>query len=90
MKVRKKPIEVEAWPVAELIRLAIEEWDALPQPIQDAYEAGELVIHSRSIDVETAGNWSRAEPDDYIIRGIDEELYPVGPEIFAKTYEVIE
>ena len=90
MKVKKKPIEVEAWAVVELIRQANDEWDALPQPIIDAYEAGELIIHANSIDVETMGTWHRAEPDDYIIRGVAGEFYPIKPEIFRQTYEVIE
>ena len=27
---------------------------------------------------------------DYIIRGINHELYPIKPDIFEKTYEVVE
>lgn len=90
MKVRKKPIEVAAWPVRELVEQSVMEWDALPQPIQDAYNAGKLFFMAGKIDVETEGTWHRAEPDDYIIYGIDGELYQVSPEIFEKTYEVVE
>jgi len=28
--------------------------------------------------------------EDFVIRGIDGELYPINKQIFAKTYEVIE
>lgn len=90
MKVRKKPVEVEAWPVRELVEQSIMEWDALPQPIQDAYADGKLFFISGKIDVETMGTWHRAEPDDYIIRGIDGELYSIKPDIFEQTYEVVE
>lgn len=27
---------------------------------------------------------------DYIVKGVDGEFYPVKPEIFKKTYEVLE
>lgn len=32
----------------------------------------------------------RANPGDYIVRGVEGELYPVKPEIFAKTFDKIE
>lgn len=31
-----------------------------------------------------------AEKDDYIIRGVNGEVYPIGPDIFNKSYEVLE
>jgi hypothetical protein len=31
-----------------------------------------------------------AEPGDYIIRGVDGEVYPIGAEIFHETYEVLD
>lgn len=31
-----------------------------------------------------------ANPGDYIIRGVENELYPCKPSIFAATYEVVE
>lgn len=31
-----------------------------------------------------------AKAGDYIIKGVQEEAYPCKPEIFKKTYEVIE
>jgi hypothetical protein len=32
----------------------------------------------------------RAMPGDWIIRGVDNELYPCKPHIFEKTYEPVE
>ena len=32
----------------------------------------------------------RADPGDWVIRGIQGELYPCKPDIFAKTYESAE
>lgn len=31
-----------------------------------------------------------AQEGDYIIRGVEGEVYPIGRDIFEKTYEVIE
>jgi hypothetical protein len=32
----------------------------------------------------------RANPKDWIIRGVKGELYPCKPDIFAETYEQVE
>ncbi len=31
-----------------------------------------------------------ARPGDYIIKGVNGELYPCKPDVFAKTYERVE
>jgi hypothetical protein len=31
-----------------------------------------------------------AVPGDYIIRGVEGELYPIAKEIFAQTYDVVD
>ena len=43
----------------------------------------ELIIHNLSGDM-------KAEPGDYIITGIEGEQYPCKPEIFEKTYDLID
>jgi hypothetical protein len=32
----------------------------------------------------------RAEPGDYVIRGVHGEFYPCKPDIFAETYEEVQ
>ena len=32
----------------------------------------------------------RAEPTDYIIHGVNGEVYPCKPDIFEKTYDPVE
>lgn len=39
--------------------------------------------------IETLEGTMKASKGDWIITGVDGERYPVKPEIFAKTYEVI-
>ena len=42
-----------------------------------------VIIHTLEGDMQ-------AEPGDYIITGVEGEKYPCKPDIFEKTYELIE
>ncbi len=46
------------------------------------------VIVGGSIIVETLEGEMRADPGDWIIKGVKGEFYPCKPDIFASTYEV--
>ena len=89
MKVRKKPIEVHAWPVSGLIEIASTDWESLPEPVIAQYNDGNIFFNPDTIDVCTLEGWHRAGPHDYVICGVNGELYPIKPDIFEKTYEVI-
>jgi hypothetical protein len=39
--------------------------------------------------VETREGIMRADPGDYVIRGVQGEFYPCKPDIFAATYEEV-
>jgi hypothetical protein len=43
---RRKPVEVDAMPVGEIIALATTDWDSLPQWIKDEYVKGNLIFGS--------------------------------------------
>lgn len=60
IRVRKKPVEVEAWKT------------------------------DRTIYIETLEGTMEARPGDWIIRGVNGELYPCKPDVFEKTYEIID
>jgi hypothetical protein len=90
-KFRKKPVVVEAWPVTELSEAAKSNWSALPKQVSDSYEEGLVMfLGSGMIEIHTLEGWHRANTDDMVICGVAGELYPCKPEIFAKTYEVVE
>lgn len=95
MKYRKRPVTIEAF-----------QWDGdlkdsngnyyVPDWAVEAFESGtmyyksilanmppELIIHTLEGDHIT-------NIGDYIIRGIQGELYPCKPDIFAETYELAE
>jgi hypothetical protein len=84
MKVRKKPVEVEAIQfedskegIAEALRfLGSQLTGLLPNPTK-------IAIH-------TLEGTMIAEPGDWIIKGVKGEFYPCKPDIFQATYEVIE
>jgi hypothetical protein len=86
---RKKPVEVEAWDVGWLLRLADHSPHFIPQPVMAAYTADPptVTFHRTHLLVETLEGTMRAEPDDMLIQGIAGELYPCKPDIFAATYE---
>lgn len=41
---RKKPVDVEAIAVSEIIALATTNWDGLPQWVQDQYNSGNVIF----------------------------------------------
>lgn len=52
--------------------------------IVEAYQTDiEVTIHTLEGDL-------RADKGDYIITGVNGEKYPCKPDIFAKTYELVE
>lgn len=84
LKVRKKPVEVEAmrWTGDNLEEIK-EFAGAFEWNIEKKGSTNSLLIHTLE------GSMS-AEKGDYIIKGVEGETYPVKPEIFNKTYEIIE
>ena len=95
---RKKPVEIEAVQYG-LAEYADNPWeirgDEVPQWLQDAAREGTVVPEFRSEDywylkIQTLEGDMYASPDDWIVRGVQGELYPVKPDIFAATYEAVD
>jgi hypothetical protein len=87
MKVRKKPVVTDAWPVSDLLHYASKDWSKLPKPVKDAYEAGGVLFLPKSINIHTLEGIMTAELHDIIICGVKGELYPIKADIFTETYE---
>lgn len=82
MKVRKKPVEVEAMQFTRGNGAAVWEWaDSKPM-----YDPQGNVCGLRIYTLE--GNM-KADFGDWVIRGVKGEFYPCKPDIFEATYEVI-
>lgn len=83
MKVRKKPVTVEAHQLMDSNARIIADWcNGLLVYRPDNNEP--------SIQIMTLEGVMTARIRDYIIKGVEGEFYPCAPKIFEKTYEVIE
>lgn len=87
---RKRPVEVEAAHVDEVLRAAAADWGALPQWLRLAYESGAVRFLPDAVVIRTLEGEMRADHGWWIIRGVKGELYPCRPDIFADTYERVE
>ena len=84
-KFRKKPVEIEAVHLTNGVAPdEVASWcggRVAPHPEQN-YTGGALVI-----EIDTLEGTMRAEPGDWIIKGVAGEFYPCKPDIFIATYE---
>jgi hypothetical protein len=93
---RRKPVEIEAVQFG-LAEYADNPWEirgGIPQWLQDAAREGAVLPEFRSEDywylrIQTLEGPIYAAPDDWIVRGVEGELYPYKPAIFAATYEAV-
>ena len=87
-KYRKKPVVIDAeqffpnkipWPDG------IEQYDAKRTEALDGDSST-----WRAWRINTLEGLLNVSPGDWIIRGVEDELYPCKPDIFEKTYEKVE
>ncbi len=95
---RKKPVKIDAvqFGYSEYADTAMT-WrcDELPEWLIEAQDDGRLGYAFASEDywyfqVATAEGTMRGGPDDWLIRGVEGELYPCKASVFAATYELAE
>lgn len=80
MKYRKKPVVIEA------VR-----WTGSITPeMEDLLGEVKVLPKGSSLLIPTLEGVMEARRGDYIIRGVNGELYPCKPDIFKKTYELLE
>lgn len=80
-KYRKRPVEVEAFQIL-MDTLRKREY---PQWFADAIASG-VVYYPVECTIRTLEGDMDANLCDYIIKGVNGELYPCKPDIFGKTY----
>lgn len=83
MKVRKKPVEVEA------VQWTGENLDGIVDFCGERLSYVELRGHICPY-INTLEGYHRVSLNDYIIKGIKGEFYPCKPDIFKATYERID
>ncbi len=87
---RKKPVVVEAWHFDAFD----DQSSRMPQPIwmHEAIDAGSVWYQgglNPYFTIKTLEGEMRANVGDWIIKGVNGELYPCKPDIFEKTYEAM-
>ena len=83
-KAKKKPVTIEFIQFNGTNATEIELW--MGQRLNQEYHStGEHYLF-----IPTLEGVHRADKYDYIIRGVKGEFYPCKPDIFEKTYDVIE
>ena len=88
---RKKPVVIEAF------RFYI---DPMPDWFMDKVSTNEVTLHKCNhnqygikeayCEIKTLGVIMIANGGDYIVRGVQGEIYPCKPDIFESTYEKLE
>ena len=83
MRYRKKPVVIEAvkWNGVKVSEVV--DW------VREALEDNTLFRMGCDVIVDTLEGKMKASPGDYIIKGVQGELYPCKPDIFEKTYDKI-
>lgn len=86
-KYRKKPVEVEVWLFNRENLETAESWvrKYSDKMVLFSQYGGEKIW----IEIKTLEGVMKASEGDYIIKGINGELYPCKPDIFLKTYEEV-
>lgn len=84
MKFRKKPVEIEA------IQWNGGNYEQMKDFITvDFKYRGNIVTGETTLIIPTLEGDMTANIGDYIIKGVNGEFYPCKPDIFEKTYELV-
>ena len=97
MKFRKKPVVIDAFQMTEARRMDNSDW---PNWLNSAWNKGRDQVGSLqradmtavlpdTLEIVTLEGNHKVSWGDYIIRGVQGELYPCKPEIFVATYEPV-
>lgn len=90
-KYRKKPVVIEAF------RFYV---DPIPDWFMDKVSSNDVILRNCNFniydideaycEIKTLEGIMRGDGGDFIIKGVNGEIYPCKPNIFAKTYELAE
>ena len=97
MKYKKKPVVIEA------IKLGWDTWNEICEFVPEEYFGGGIYLNNETFEELPEGKTSNtmglkiktlegvmiARQDDYIIKGVNGELYPCKPDIFEKSYDKV-
>lgn len=82
-KAKKKPVEIEFMQFKDMGNVDdIETWTNL-KAVYDYGNDGKVMY------IDTLEGIMTANIGDYIVKGVNGEFYPVKPDVFEKSYEVL-
>jgi len=97
MKFRKKPIVIEAFQLTHEHRLSNTDWPdwmhrawLLVRGEPNSLYPTEMMTSGGTLSIMTLEGEHLVNFDDWIIQGIKGELYSCKPDIFSKTYDMVE
>lgn len=82
-KFRKKPVVIEAYCFNQVRENCRPDW------FQDAVTRNVVITYKDRAVIKTLEGDMTASLGDWIIKGVQGEIYPCKPEIFAATYEAV-
>lgn len=85
MKYRKKPVVIEAFQYRGILT-GIDGAPPVPEWAAKALDDDVLYFDGTELMIKTLEGPMHASIDDYIIKGVDNELYACKPDIFERTY----
>jgi hypothetical protein len=92
MKIRKKPIVVEAWKI-DLTEMQYN--GEMPSWVYQAWKEDKTIGlssdgHDMVLHIKTMEGIMTAKEGDVLVRGVNDELYAINEAIFIKTYDVVD
>ncbi len=85
MKVQKRKMVVDAWPVSFL--LACIERSSLPQEVVRGFDKGDIQVEKSAVRIKTMVGWVVCETHDWVVCDEKGYLYPCKEEDFRRLYE---
>lgn len=87
---QKLPVEIEAELVSGLLEKFKNNFNELPKWVIEAYENTTInTITDNNFIIKTLEGNMIATKEDYLIKGVNGELYPCKKDIFEKTYVAV-
>jgi len=93
MKFRKKPVVIEAFQMTQRCRtdhMCWSEWLHAARGKPTNEEGALWITKDGDLVISTLEGSLTVTPDDWIIQGVQGEIYPCKPDIFEATYERVE
>ena len=86
MRFRKKPVEVEAVQINDILNSSLVEW---PEWVREAYATDVMRLGVGEVSIKTLEGIMTGQSRDMLVKGIKGELYCVREDIWVETYEYV-